>query len=113
MEKNPYLTVAHPAGPGEYYRLAVPGADGPAFTLAGKLPDASAAQSCALLPGPGHYEVPSTSSGAAFTIAGRVQVAEGQLDPTPGPGKRRKACNCDTPALQRVERWHASGIDGV
>jgi hypothetical protein len=74
-------------GPGEYYRPAVPGVDGPAFTLAGKLPDASAVQSSTLLPGPGHYETPSTSGGAAFTIAGRVQTATGQPDLTPGPGE--------------------------
>lgn len=81
------MSCAHSAGPGTYDRPALPGADGPAFSLAGKLPDASTAQDTALLPGPGYYEVPGMDRGAAYTIAGRVQTAGGQQDLTPGPGK--------------------------
>lgn len=84
------------AGLGEYYRPQHPGADGPAFTLAGKLPGALAAADAALLPGPGYYEMPEAPGGAAFTIAGRVQAGLEQKS-TPGPGK----------CLIYSDDWHA------
>lgn len=82
------------AGPGEYHRPQYPGADGPAFSLAGRLPSSLTAADTALLPGPGHYEVPAAPSGAAFTIAGRLQTVPEQQDMTPGPGGSLRSCAC-------------------
>lgn len=75
-------------GPG-YYHSEAGGGDGPAFTMAGKLPaQAREASAAGLLPGPGHYEVSRAcgASGAAFTMAGRLGTILEQQEPTPGPG---------------------------
>lgn len=75
-------------GPGAYHRPDLhSGSDGPAFTIAGKLPAAgTAADAAGMLPGPGQYEVPVVQAGAAFTMAGRLESVFEQQETTPGPG---------------------------
>jgi hypothetical protein len=90
------------AGPGEYHRPQCAGMDGPAFSLAGRLPGALTAADAALLPGPGHYEVPAAPGGAAFTIAERLQNIPEQQDLTPGPGKLLRSCLCGI-ALSQIQ----------
>jgi hypothetical protein len=87
---EPHLLCA--AGPGEYHRPQCCGMDGPAFSLAGRLPGALTAADAALRPGPGQYEVPAAPGGAAFTIAGRLQTVPEQQDSTPGPGRSLRSC---------------------